>query len=269
MDFVTHFHRETLAFETAARRATGEAAPLVPSCPGWTVSDLVVHLATVHRYVARVVRERLTEQPDPTDLTFLGLPADVHGWPRPENAPNHGPAPTGLIDWYAEGAAALEALFAERAADERVWTWAPEQTTGFWLRIQCIEAAVHRWDAESAFGAARPVDAELAADAVGHTFEVMTPARRAWQQAPPGAGERFAFRQTDGEGGWTVCFDGEDVRATGGAEGGHDVESCDVEVAGTASDLMLFLWQRIPADRIEVKGDREVFDRYFTLVPPV
>ncbi|WP_219466745.1 hypothetical protein [Nonomuraea rhizosphaerae] len=44
---------------------------------------------------------------------------------------------------------------------------------------------------------------------------------------------------------------------------------CDVEVAGTASDLMLFLWRRLPAGRLGVRGDREVLDRYFTLVPPV
>ena len=43
-----------------------------------------------------------------------------------------------------------------------------------------------------------------------------------------------------------------------------------VELAGTASDLMLFLWRRIPADRLDaVRGDRDVLDRYFTLVPPV
>ncbi|MFC9977617.1 hypothetical protein ACFVH6_42625 [Spirillospora sp. NPDC127200] len=41
------------------------------------------------------------------------------------------------------------------------------------------------------------------------------------------------------------------------------------EVAGTASDLMLFLWNRVPADRLEVSGDRSVLDRYFLLVPPV
>src|SRR3712207_1775237 len=65
-----------------------------------------------------------------------------------------------------------------------VWTWSPERTTGFWLRMQTIEAAVHRWDAENAIGAGQPIDAELAADAVGQTFQVMAPARRAWRQAP-------------------------------------------------------------------------------------
>jgi hypothetical protein len=70
--------------------------------------------------------------------------------------------------------------------------------------MQTIEAAVHRWDAENAIGAAQPVEAEPAVDAVGQTFEVMAPAWRARKQAPPGSGERFRFRQTDGTGNWTA-----------------------------------------------------------------
>jgi uncharacterized protein (TIGR03083 family) len=264
MDFVPHFHREIVAFEAAVRRpADADGAPLVPSCPGWSVSDLVAHLGFVHRYVTRIIRERLPEPPDTSDLTFLGLPTNLQGWPMPENAPNRGPVPVGLIDWFADGAFALESLFRNCDPGETVWTWSREQSTGFWLRMQTIEAAVHRWDAESAIGVAQPVEAELAGDAVGQTFEVMAPARRARGQAPPGSGERFRIRQTDGTGNWTVHFEGDEIRLT------ESAEPCDVELAGTASDLMLFLWQRIPADRLEVTGDRDVLDRYFTLVPPM
>lgn len=264
MDFIPHFHREILAFETAARRAAdADKAPLVPSCPGWSVSDLAAHLGGVHRYLTRIIRERLLEPPDTTDLNFLALPADRRGWPMPEHAPNHGPVPVSLIDWFADGACALESLFRTCGPDETVWTWSREQSTGFWVRMQTIEAAVHRWDAESAIGVAQPVEADLARDAISQIFEVMAPARRASGQAPPGSGERFRIRQTDGTGNWTVHFVGDDVRLT------ESAEPCDVEVAGTASDLMLFLWQRIPAGGLVVQGDRGVLDRYFTLVPPV
>ena len=45
VDFVEHFGREVTAFESAGRRAmTSEAAPAVPSCPEWVVTDLVLHL---------------------------------------------------------------------------------------------------------------------------------------------------------------------------------------------------------------------------------
>jgi uncharacterized protein (TIGR03083 family) len=273
MEFVPHFHREVVAFQAAAHRtvpADGDAdahgAPLVPSCPGWSVSDLVIHLGAVHRYVARVITERLTEQADGEDRTFLTLPTDLRGWPRPEDAPNRGPVPPGLLDWFTAGAAALESLFETHRPDETVWTWSRDQSVGFWVRIQTIEAAVHRWDAENAIGTAQPVEADLAADAIGHTFEIMAPARRAWRQAPPGSGERFRFRQADGTATWMVHFAGDEVRLT---ETTETAGPCDVELAGTASDLMLFLWQRLPAERLDVTGDRDVLDRYFTLVPPV
>ncbi|MET7711682.1 hypothetical protein [Streptomyces sp. NPDC005407] len=58
-------------------------------------------------------------------------------------------------------------------------------------------------------------------------------------------------------------FEGDDVPLT------DDSGPCDVELAGTASELMLFLWGRIPADRLQVNGDAEVLDRYGALVPPV
>jgi uncharacterized protein (TIGR03083 family) len=169
--------------------------------------------------------------------------------------------PAGLVDWFHDGAAILHGLFRDRDPDEAVWTWSQEHTVGFWARMQSIEAAIHRWDAEIAVGAPNPVDAELAADAVAQTFTVMAPFRRATQQAPAGAGERYRFRQTDGTGVWTVRFDGDDIDIGTGPG--------DVELAGSASDLMLFLWQRIPADWLDVTGDRDVLDRYFALVPPV
>ncbi|MEV1244119.1 maleylpyruvate isomerase family mycothiol-dependent enzyme [Nonomuraea sp. NPDC050022] len=283
MDHLSHFGREIRAFEAACRDAD---SGLVPSCPGWGVPDLVMHLGGVHRYLVWVIGDRLTEQPDPADLSFLGLPADPVGWPDPAGAPATGPLAAGLLDWFAEGAVKLEAAFATTDPDVPVWTWSGEQSVGFWLRMQTIEAAIHRWDAEMVAGIAGPMDAELAADAVGQTFEVMAPARRAWTAAPPGAGETYGFRQSDGPGRWTVRFDGADVSLVDETdmsltEGpdvslieGADVSlvesgGCDVEVVGTASDLMLFLWHRIPYERLDVHGDRAVLDRYFTLVPPV
>ncbi|MFF3458252.1 maleylpyruvate isomerase family mycothiol-dependent enzyme [Streptomyces sp. NPDC002730] len=264
MDHAAHFHREILAFEAAARRAVGtDEAPAVPSCPDWTMSDLVQHLGGVHRYVIRVLEERPTQALDPMDPVIYRLPEDREGWPVLGAAPNRGPLAESLIDWFADGAAALESHFRSSDPGEAVWTWSQEQTVGFWLRMQVIEAAVHRWDAERATGEPGPVDPELAADAIAQTFEVMVPAGRSRNSAPRGSGERYRFSRTDGSESWTVYFEGDDVLVTNGSE------LCDVEVSGTASDLMLFLWQRIPADLLEVKGDREVLDRYFTLVPRV
>ncbi len=176
--------------------------------------------------MTRIIRKRLLEQPDSTDLTFLELPRTTRAGRCRSTHRIVDRCQWGLTDWFADGASALESLFRNSGPGEPVWTWSREQTTGFWLRIQTIEAAVHRWDAENAIGVAQPVEAELAGDAVGHTFEIMAPARRAWTQAPPGSGERFRLRQSDGTGDWTVHFDGDDVRLN------ESTGPCDVELAG-------------------------------------
>ena len=43
----------------------------------------------------------------------------------------------------------------------------------------------------------------------------------------------------------------------------------DVTLAGSTSDLLLFLWHRIAAERLDVAGDRSLLDRYFELAPPL
>ncbi|WP_371649472.1 MULTISPECIES: maleylpyruvate isomerase family mycothiol-dependent enzyme [unclassified Streptomyces] len=267
MDYVAQFRREIHAFDTAIRTASLDAGSggvaLVPSCPGWSVADLVFHLGSVHRYVADVISEKRQQQPEAADLSYLNLPPVPANWPLPENAPHRGPVPPGLIDWFGEGAAALGELLATRDAAEPVWTWSREQSVGFWQRMQTIEAAVHRWDAENAIGVPGPVERQLAMDAVTHTFEVMAPARRARRQAPPGAGERLRFRQSDGSRIWIVQTDPDEVLLNAGSG------CCDVELTATASDLMLFLWHRIPLDGLEVRGDASLLDRYFKLVPPL
>ena len=264
MDYVAHFGREVAAFEIAARAAVGaQPAPAVPSCPGWRVTDLVLHLGTVHRMLARVIGGRLQEPPPTGDLAWLEVPGECAGWLPPAGAPAGAALPGALVDWFAAGAAGLRALFLAVGPDEAVWSWSADHTVGFWQRMQAIEAAVHRWDVQAAAGAAGPVDAALAVDAVSQTFEVMVPGRRARTQAPPGQGERFGFRRTDGAGYWAIRFGGAGLAS-------HD-GPCDVELSGTASDLMLFLWHRAGpgSGSLVVRGDAALLDRYFVLVPPL
>ena len=263
VDYVEHFHRETAGFADAARVAVAASvAPPVPTCPGWTMTDLVLHLGVVHRMLAPVIAERRTQPPQPGDQSGLGLQAEQQGWLPPGRPPADSPVPGGLIDWFSAGAEALEARFRAASPDESAWSWSADHTVGFWQQMQAIEAAVHRWDAERALGAARPLAADLAADAIGQTFERMLPMRRAVTHAPPGTGERYLFRRTDGPGEWALCFDGAAARIA------EQAQSPDVELAGTASDLALFLWHRGDTGRLDVRGDHSLLDRYFVLVPP-
>ena len=264
VDHAGHFSREVAAFEAAGHVAAGfEAAPAVPSCPGWVVTDLVLHLGVVHRAVSRVIGERMQQPPERGDMPWLGLAEEWRGWLPPAHAPQRSPVPAGLLDWFHDGAADLAERFRTTAPGEQVWTWSADHSVGFWQRMQAIEAAVHRWDAENAVGAARPLDAALAADAIGQTFEVMAPLRRTVGKAPPGHGERYLLQRTDGPGRWALQFDGDAVLL--GPPGGH----YDIQISGTASDLALFLWQREVTSKLDIQDDTSLLSRYFALMPPL
>ncbi len=45
----------------AAAAKAGVDAP-VPSCPEWTVADLLGHIGRLHRWVAAIVADRVTER---------------------------------------------------------------------------------------------------------------------------------------------------------------------------------------------------------------
>ncbi|MEZ0115928.1 uncharacterized protein (TIGR03083 family) [Catenulispora sp. EB89] len=250
MDLIAHFERETTAFHRAALMAAlPDAPPPVPSCPDWTTADLVGHLGHVHRMVNHIIVERL-ETPPPDRKTMFTAPADATG--------------EDLADWFAEGATELAATFRTTDPKTVVWTWGGEPGVAFWLRMQAIEAAVHRWDLEGAIGSPQPVDEELAADGVARFLDVVLPfRRRTAKQVPPMKGESYRFRQTDGSGAWSIALDPDGPRPLG------DDEAADVELAGTASDLLLFLWHRIPGEPLVADGDAKALQRFFVLVPTV
>lgn len=75
-------------------------------------------------------------------------------------------------------------------------------------------------------------------------------------------GETYHFHRTDGPGEWLVRFMPEGPVVT------REHAKGDVAVRGIASDLFLFLWRRLPADRLEVFGDADLLSRYFELAPP-
>jgi predicted lipid carrier protein YhbT len=136
-----------------------------------------------------------------------------------------------------------------------VWTFGGLAPPIFWARRQANETSVHRWDAEmAAFGKAAPIDAALARDGVEEVLEFFLPIFK-----KPGNGETFHFHRTDGDGEWlvTATADGPAVERKHGKG--------DLALRGSASDLVLFLWRRIPADRLEIFGNPALVDRWFEI----
>jgi uncharacterized protein (TIGR03083 family) len=231
--YLDHLARDSDALADAAGTA-GSQTP-VPTCPDWTVEDLVRHCAGGDLW-ARIIVETGSRESAPRDL-----PAD---------------APTGaeLVPYFRDGARQLVAALAAKDPTASVWTFSPaDRTARFWYRRRAHETAVHRYDAESAAGAPGPLDAELAVDGIDEFLTVFLPRLAA------GLAEDMAsihLHCTDTEGEWLVRREGDDVVVT------REHAKGDVAARGAASDLMLFLWGRVPADRLQVFGAADALGRF-------
>jgi uncharacterized protein (TIGR03083 family) len=219
--------------EALAGAAEGNLSTPVASCPGWTVADLVFHVSEVHRFWTEVAERRLQS---PDELTEPARPGDDE-----------------LIAWYRAGLGHLLAVLEATDPATKVWTWAPQQDVGFIVRRMAHETAVHGWDARAAAGDTVPLEAEQASDGVDEFLAYFTAARR------PGAaplGGSVHLHCTDVAGEWIVR-DGADGRLSLARQHAKG----DAAVRGTASDLILLLWRRVPLDAVEVIGDRSVAER--------
>jgi uncharacterized protein (TIGR03083 family) len=251
--YLDAFARERDALFDAA---AGQLTVTVPSCPGWSMAALVAHVGVAYAYVTRTVRAQGV--PAAEDL---GLPVDVESWLAAGG--ETALVPAALLDWARGAGTDLERLLAQTDPSQRAWSWwEPDQTAGFWLRRMTHETAIHRWDAQAAVGRPEPIEAEMARDAVDEMMDVYLPRWCRPKSTMIGNGESYRFERSDGEATWTVRFDGD------GMEVDHLRLNADVILRGSSSDLILFLWQRILSDRLEVEGDLAVLGTYFELVPP-
>ena len=221
-DRIAAIRRDSSVVARLAADASPDAP--VPSCPGWTLRDLVVHLGAVQRFWAANIRAADPSAPDET----AGDPDDAD-YPRP--------ADDELSAWMQASTDDLAAAIEGAPADAPCWTWwGTPATAGAVARHQVQEAAVHRWDAESAVDDPGPIDADAAADAVDEFLAVSL------GDALDELQGSVTLTASDTGATWTV-----------GRDGGPAVD-----VVGTASDLLLVLYRRVGDDQLTVEGDTEL-----------
>ena len=123
--------------------SAGMSAP-VPSCPDWSVRDLLAHIGMVHRWARRSSASGATDRRRATE---------------PE------PGDDALVEWYRDGHAALVDVLTSAPADVTCWFFLPSPSPlQFWSRRQLHETAIHRVDAGLANGETVAYEADLAAD---------------------------------------------------------------------------------------------------------
>ena len=223
------------ALQDAVIQAGPTAA--VPSCPDWTVADLVEHLTGLLHWVRGTSARGVTTRPEPEP------PAP----PRPawDDALN------GLRRELTGTIETLEAL----EADFPAWNWAPQaKTAGFWHRRMAHEVSVHRWDAEAAAGRATPIETKLAADGISEVLDTWLPAGK--RKGPTDLHGVVHLTASDAGYEWFVRLRGAGVALL---DTGTILDTDDhhprAEATGTASDLLLTLMGRQRPDRLVVSGD--------------
>jgi uncharacterized protein (TIGR03083 family) len=231
--YIAAIRRESAAVTAAARQAGVDAT--IPSCPDWTMADLLAHIGRIQRWVTELVVSR----PAPPTGNWRALEP---------------PAVETRIRWFDEGSRLFADALDATPADAEVWTWAPDHTVRFWARRQAHEVAVHRWDAQGAIGDPEPIDRALAVDGIQEVFDIL-PARPGVQPTT-GAGETIHLHCTDGDGEWLVRL------TPDGPVVSNEHAKGDVAARGTASDLMLLSWGRITPEQVDIFGDASLFRRW-------
>ena len=132
--------------EMAAR---GFAEP-VPSCPGWTVADVVTHVGFVYVHKVRVMADGAWPEQWPP-ATYDGLDP---------------------IEFLRQAKDDLFEEFARHDPSEQTATFGADSTIMFWARRMALEIAVHRYDCELAHDDATEVADDLALDGIDEVLQV-------------------------------------------------------------------------------------------------
>jgi uncharacterized protein (TIGR03083 family) len=249
MDTSTYLSSVVAQTDTLAAWVQGQDPTTpVPTCPKWTLADLVDHVGSVQRMVTMLVGERLTD-PSPAFAGYVPSPTDSSQWGS-----------------WLTGCAA-EAADAFATVDDDTAVWDPSggaDGVRFWSRRVFGEVSVHRADAAAALSTPYDLEPDYAVAAVEDWLDTMT-SQGYWDNRPDfadamrGDGQTLHFHATDVPGEWLARREPDQVAL----ERGH--AEADVAVRGPATDLLLVLSRRRSlhdATALEVYGDRALLEHW-------
>lgn len=225
------------AAATVLRNNAGAAGldAAVPTCPEWSVRDLVVHQGMVHRWATDIVAGRGMSD---------GSDHEASGRAAPD-----------LLDWFDEGATALLQELSTAPADLDVPFFlkdAPPPQLG-WCRRQAHETTIHAVDAMAArLGRAPSVDElwfgdDLALDGIDELLTGFLPRGKVRLRAE----EPYTIGVTPSgtDRAWTIRVSSDPPVTTRRGDG---PEPPAVRILGPATATYLGLWNR---GELQAEGD--------------
>jgi uncharacterized protein (TIGR03083 family) len=228
-----------VALRGAVASAAGLSVP-VPTCPEWTLFDLVQHLGQGQRRWGTIVGAGVGVPPPDGE--------EAEGAPRELDA---------LLAWSAASTAMLIDGLRAVGPDRECWTWwggGSESPSTAWgvARHQVQEAAVHTYDAQVAVGETWALPDDVALDGVEEFLATCCSTTSAW----PHRAADLDFEVTEGRS-WRLSLSADGCRTARLAGEGA---APDAAVRGSASEVVLVLYDRISIDSLPLRGDRGLFD---------
>jgi uncharacterized protein (TIGR03083 family) len=242
----------SIAFRAAVMSAPGLDLR-VPTCPEWTLMDLVQHLGGVHRFWTAAV-----------EAGPASVPPAESASERAEAAPREQER---LLAWSAASTQQLLDALREAGPNRGCWTWwgpsESPQTSGAVARHQLQEVMVHTYDAQITLGAPPPLPDKAALDGVEEFLSTCC----AWTAPWPHGAAAVDFHTTEGRS-WRLSLSAGGARTTRlptpgampATAAGEGTEVAFASARGTAAELVLVLYDRIPIDSLQLDGDRRLFD---------
>lgn len=217
----------------------------VPSCPEWSLRQLVEHTGTVHRWAARMLEQRSPARIQRRQVD-VGLPGDQ----------------AGLAGWLRDGARVFARAARGADPDHEMWSWGAPKATRFWPRRMIHETAVHRADAALAVGRTPTVDAGVAVDGVDELLGNL-PYAAAFSPAVAqlrGDGEVLALTAGDSGDAWRITLRPDGFSWERGGRGAADAHAA--LRSPSAADLLLTVYRRRSPGEGEVVGDAALVRRW-------
>ncbi|MET9257171.1 maleylpyruvate isomerase family mycothiol-dependent enzyme [Streptomyces sp. NPDC003717] len=230
-----------------------DLAARVPTCPAWSLEELVRHTGGAMRWAELLVRTRARADVDDSEVPGIDGP---DGWGDP----------AALEAWLTNSAAAVVGALRKAGPDAAVWTWTDARTADFWARRMVHEVLVHRADAALAVGAPFEVAAEVACDAIDEWLDLVRSVQRrrprdlgGWDLAD---GRSLHLHATDTaaevDAEWLI------EAAEGGFAWRRGHEKATAALRGPLTSVLLAFYRRLPpeAPGLEVLGERAVLDSW-------
>ena len=225
----------------------------VPTCPEWTLDQLMRHVGRGDRWCAQIVAEG--EYVDPRTVPGGKPPNDRDG----------------QIAWLHDGPRLLIDAVAQTGPDTPVWTFLGLRPAAWWIRRRLHETAVHRADAALALGTDFEIDPSVAADGITEYLERVVIRSDQNGDRPLEDDQSLHLHAIDeGLGGpgetpreWMI------LGRPDGIAFDHEHGKATAALRGPARDLLLAIVRRGGAAELglEIFGDRAVWDTWLARTP--